>query len=152
MSRRVLVAGTVAAIAVYASAAVAQEQGFVAHATVNVANNSPVPQTVTGTGVPPFELMPHQQAMLDMNVTPPPAPTAPGSSVPVQFTYNVGQNAGPQCHGTIDMSLGMHGTQTAPYEVTNCVSHSTGVAGASCEIAVKANNGQCQGALAFTAR
>jgi len=152
MVRHVLATLTVASIAAYAAAAAAQEHPFTAHATVTVANNSAVPQTVTGTGAPPFELLPHQQAMLDMSETPPPAPNAPASNVPVQFTYNVGRTAGPQCHGTIDMSLAVQGTPASPYEVTNCVSHSTGLAGASCEIAVKANNGQCQGALAFTAR
>src|SRR6185312_5037261 len=55
------------------------DTGFVARANVKVVNNSPVPQTIAGTGVKPFELMPHQEAQLDMRVAPPPAPTAPGS-------------------------------------------------------------------------
>src|SRR5690242_17262612 len=99
------------------------EEGFVARANVKVVNNSPVPQTIAGTGVAPFELMPRQQAQLDMQVAPPPAPTAPGSSVPVRFEYSVGQGAGPQCHGTIDMSLRTEGGPANRYAVTNCVSH-----------------------------
>jgi hypothetical protein len=125
-------------------------QSFVAHATVNVANDSPVPQTVTGTNVAPFELLPHQQAMLDMRSVPPPAPTAPGSTVPVQFQYSVGQGSGPQCHGTIEMSLTSQGSATDPYQVTDCVTHSLGTDGAGCKIAVKAENARCQGGLAFS--
>jgi hypothetical protein len=128
------------------------DQPFVARANVNVANNSPVPQTIAGTGVVPFQLMPHQQAQLDMSVTPPPAPTAPGSSVPVRFEYSVGQNAGPQCHGTIDMSLDTQGQPAGRFVVTNCVAHSLGTNGADCNIAVSAQSAICQGGLAFSAR
>jgi hypothetical protein len=128
------------------------DEGFVARANVKVVNNSPVPQTITGTGVRPFELLPHQEAQLDMQVVPPPAPTAPGNSVPVRFEYSVGHGAGPQCHGTIDMSLNTQGGPTNRYAVTNCVAHSTGLNGADCNIAVSAQNAMCQGGLAFSAR
>lgn len=124
---------------------------FVARASVNVANDSPVPQTVAGTNVPPFQLLPHQQAKLDMAVVPPPGLAAPGSSVPVQFEYSVGQAAGPQCHGTIEMSLRGQGPSTDRYQVTNCVAHSLGTDGADCHIAVKAQDAACEGGLAFTA-
>src|SRR5579884_2530812 len=70
--------------------AMAPAEGFVARANVKVVNNSEVPQTIAGTGVTPFELMPHQQAQLDMRVAPPPAPTAPGSTTPVRFEYSIG--------------------------------------------------------------
>src|ERR1700760_3452767 len=126
--------------------------GFVAHAKVNVVNNSPVPQTIAGTGVAPFELMPHQQADLDMHVAPPPAPTAPGSTTPVRFEYSIGRGAGPQCHGTIDMSLNSNGSPGGQYAVTNCVAHSLGTNGGDCNIAVNAQTGMCQGGLAFSAR
>jgi hypothetical protein len=128
------------------------DTGFVAHAKVNVVNNSPVPQTIAGTGVAPFQLMPHQQADLDMHVAPPPAPTAPGSTVPVRFEYSIGQSAGPQCKGTIDMSLNMRGAPDGQYAVTNCVAHSLGTNGGDCNIAVNAQTGMCQGGLAFSAR
>lgn len=128
------------------------DEGFVARANVSVANNSPVPQTVAGTGVAPFELMPHQQAQLNMQVAPPPAPTPPGSSVPVRFEYSVGQGAGPQCHGTIDMSLDTQGGSADRSAVTHCVAHSLGTNGADCNIAVSAQNAMCQGGLAFSAR
>jgi hypothetical protein len=127
-------------------------EGFVARANVKIVNNSPAPQTIAGTGVAPFELMPRQQAQLDMQVTPPPARTAPGSSVPVRFEYSVGQGAGPQCHGTIDMSLDTRGGPANPYAVTNCVAHSLGTNGADCNIAVSAQSAMCQGGLAFSAR
>jgi hypothetical protein len=127
-------------------------QPFVARANVNVVNNSAAPQIIAGTGVTPFTLMPHQQAELDMAVAPPPAPTAPGSSVPVRFEYSVGQHTGPQCHGTIDMSLNTQGDAASRYAVTNCVAHSLGTDGADCNIAVKAQNAICQGGLAFSAR
>jgi hypothetical protein len=122
---------------------------FVAHANVSVANNSPAPQTITGTGVVPFQLMPHQQAQLDMKVTP---PTAPGTTVPVRFEYAIGQGAGPQCHGTIDMSLNAQGAANGQYQVTNCVAHSTGTNGGDCNIAVNAQHAMCEGGLAFSAR
>ncbi|HEY3918646.1 MAG TPA: hypothetical protein VGL83_12680 [Stellaceae bacterium] len=125
---------------------------FVARANISVANNSAVPETVAGTGVTPFQLMPHQQARLEMNVAPPPVATAPGSSVPVRFEYSVGQGSGPQCHGTIDMSLNTQGAPGNPYAVTNCVAHSLGTNGADCNIAVSAENAMCQGGLAFSAR
>jgi len=128
------------------------DEGFVARANVKVVNNSGVPQTIAGTGVAPFELMPHRQAQLDMQVAPPPAPTAPGSSVPVRFEYSIGQSTGPQCHGTIDMSLRTEGGPTNRYAVTNCVSHSLGTNGADCNIAVSAQNAMCEGGLAFSAR
>ena len=128
------------------------DQSFIAHANVNVVNNSPVPQIIAGTGVSPFELMPHQQAKLDMQVVPPPAPAAPGSTVPVRFEYSVGRNTGPQCHGTIDMSLNSQGPASSRYAVTNCVAHSVGTDGADCNIAVSAQNAMCQGGLAFSAR
>lgn len=128
------------------------DEGFVAQANVKVVNNSPVPQTIAGTGVAPFQLMPHQQAQLDMRVTPPPARTAPGDSVPVRFEYSVGQGAGPQCRGTIDMSLDTRGGPANRYAVTNCVAHSLGTNGADCNIAVSAQSAMCQGGLAFSAR
>jgi hypothetical protein len=128
------------------------DASFTARANVKVVNNSPVPQTIAGTGVAPFELMPHQQAQLDMQVVPPPAPTAPGGSVPVRFEYSVGQGAGPQCRGTIDMSLRTEGGPANRYAVTNCVSHSLGTNGADCNIAVSAQNAMCEGGLAFSAR
>ncbi len=128
------------------------DEGFVAHAKVDVVNNSAVPQTIAGTGVTPFQLMPHQQAKLDMRVVPPPAPTAPGSTVPVRFQYSIGQGDGPQCHGTIDMSLNTQGGPANRYAVTNCVAHSLGTNGANCNIAVKAQSAMCQGGLAFSAR
>jgi hypothetical protein len=128
------------------------DQPFVARADVSVVNNSAVPQTVSGTGVIPFQLMPDQRAQLNMSVTPPPAPTAPGSSVPVRFEYSVGQRSGPQCHGTIDMSLNTQGQPAGRYEVTNCVAHSLGTDGADCNIAVSAQHAICQGGLAFSAR
>jgi hypothetical protein len=124
-------------------------EAFVAHANVSVANNSAVPQTITGTGVVPFQLMPSQQAQLDMKVSP---PIAPGATVPVRFEYAIGQGAGPQCHGTIDMSLNTQGAANGQYQVTNCVAHSTGTNGGDCNIAVKAQNAMCQGGLAFSAR
>lgn len=128
------------------------DEGFVARANVKVVNNSPVPQTIAGTGVAPFQLMPHQQAQLDMRVTPPPVQTAPGSSVPVRFEYSVGQSVGPQCKGTIDMSLNTRGNPDSRYAVTNCVAHSLGTNGADCKIAVSAQSAMCQGGLAFSAR
>lgn len=128
------------------------DQGFVARANVKVVNNSAVPQTIAGTGVAPFELMPHQQAQLDMRVTPPSTPTAPGSSVPVRFEYSVGRSTGPQCRGTIDMSLDTRGGPASPSTVTNCVAHSLGTNGADCNIAVSAQSAMCQGGLAFSAR
>jgi hypothetical protein len=135
-----------------AAQAQAPEQPFVARASVNVANDSPVPQTVSGTNVAPFQLLPHQQARLDMAAVPPPAPTAPGSTVPVQFAYSVGQASGPQCHGTIDMSLRTEGPSVDRYAVTDCVAHSLGTDGADCHIAVKAQDAACQGGLAFSAQ
>jgi hypothetical protein len=128
------------------------EGGFIARANVKVVNNSPVPQTIAGTGVVPFQLMPKQEAQLDMRVAPPPAPTAPGSSVPVRFEYSIGQGAGPQCRGTIDMSLNTRGASDGQYTVTNCVAHSLGTNGGDCNIAVNAQTGMCQGGLAFSAR
>jgi hypothetical protein len=127
-------------------------EGFVARANVKVVNNSPVPQIIAGTGVVPFQLMPHQEAQLDMRVTPPPAPTAPGSTVPVRFEYSIGRGAGPQCHGTIDMSLNTKGDAGGQYAVTNCVAHSLGTNGGDCNIAVSAQTAMCQGGLAFSAR
>ena len=57
-------------------------EGFVARANVKVVNNSPVPQTIAGTGVVPFQLMPKQEAQLEMRGTPPPAPPGGGNGVP----------------------------------------------------------------------
>ncbi|HLI23004.1 MAG TPA: hypothetical protein VKV32_17910 [Stellaceae bacterium] len=131
------------------SQALAPANTFVARANVSVANNTNVPQTVSGTGVVPFQLMPHQQANLEMRVAP---PVAPGTSVPVRFEYSIGQSAGPQCRGTIDMSLDTEGQQSGRYEVTNCVAHSLGTNGGNCNIAVNAQNAMCQGGLAFSAR
>jgi hypothetical protein len=128
------------------------DEGFVARANVKVVNNSPVPQTIAGTGVVPFQLMPHQEAQLDMRVTPPPVATAPGNSVPVRFEYSIGQGAGPQCKGTVDMSLNTQGSPDNRYAVTNCVAHSLGTNGADCNIAVSAQHAMCQGGLAFSAR
>ena len=128
------------------------DAGFVARANVKVVNNSPAPQTIAGTGVAPFELMPHHQAQLDMQVAPPPAPTAAGSGVPVRFEYSIGRGVGPQCHGTIDMSLRTEGGPANRYAVTNCVSHSLGTNGADCNIAVSAQSAMCEGGLAFSVR
>lgn len=133
-------------------ALVPPDQPYVARAKVSVQNDSPVPQTITGTGVAPFQLMPHQQANLDMSVTPPPVATPSGGPVPVRFEYSVGQGGGPQCHGNIDMSLNMQGATDGHVEVTNCVAHSLGTDGADCKIAVSAQNAMCQGGLAFSAR
>lgn len=127
-------------------------EAFVARANVKVVNNSPVPQTIAGTGVAPFQLMPHQEAQLDMRVTPPPVATAPGSSTPVRFEYSIGQRGAPQCRGTIDMSLNSNGNPGGQYAVTNCVAHSLGTDGANCNIAVNAESGMCQGGLAFSPR
>lgn len=143
--------GVVMAQALPFTTASAQNQPFVARADINVANNSPVPQTVTGTNVAPFELMPHQQAALHMSVTPPPVQTAPGTNVPVRFEYSVGQASGPQCHGTIDLSLATSGSAFRSYEATNCVAHALGTDGANCDIAVSAKNSVCQGGLSFAA-
>jgi hypothetical protein len=126
--------------------------GFVARANVKVVNNSEAPQTIAGTGVTPFELMPHQQAQLDMRVTPPPSPTSPGNSTPVRFEYSIGHRGAAQCHGTIDMSLNASGAPGGQYAVTNCVAHSLGTDGGNCNIAVNAESGICQGGLAFSAR
>ena len=131
------------------SQAMAPADAYVARADVSVVNNSTVPQTVTGTGVLPFQLMPQQTAHLNMQVTP---PVAPGTTVPVQFQYAIGEGAGPQCHGTIDMSLNSQGQPGGRYEVTNCVAHSLGTNGGNCNIAVNAQNSMCQGGLAFSAR
>jgi hypothetical protein len=128
------------------------DQGFVARANVKVVNNSEAPQTIAGTGVTPFDLMPHQQAQLDMRVAPPPMPTAPGSTTPVRFEYSIGHRGAPQCHGTIDMSLNPSGAPGGQFAVTNCVAHSLGTDGADCNIAVNAESGMCQGGLAFSAR
>ena len=97
-----------------------------------------------------LQLLPHQQAQLAMNVTPPPAPTAPGDSVPVRFEFSVGQADGPKCRGNIDMSLHTQASAANRYEVTNCVAHSSATNGANCQIAVSAKNQACQGGLAFT--
>lgn len=134
------------------SQALAPVEGFVARANVKVVNNSPVPQTVAGTGVTPFQLMPKQEAQLDMRVVPPPVRTAQGDNVPVRFEYSIGQAAGPQCKGTVDMSLNTKGTPDGQYAVTNCVAHSLGTNGGDCNIAVNAQTGMCQGGLAFSAR
>jgi hypothetical protein len=144
--------GAVMAQALPFAPASAQDQPFVARADINVENDSPVPQTVTGTNVAPFELLPHQQAALHMSVTPPPAPTAPGTNVPVRFEYSVGQASGPQCHGTVDLSLATSGTMFRSYEATNCVAHALGTDGADCNIAVSAKNSVCQGGLSFAAQ
>lgn len=155
MIRIALTAATLAFVVAQSSPpafAQASDQPFVARASVNVANDSSVPQTVAGTSVAPFQLGPHQQARLDMAAAPPPSPTAPGSTVPVQFEYSVGQASGPQCHGTIDMSLRTQGPSMEQYAVTDCVAHSLGTDGADCHIAVKAENAACQGGLAFSAQ
>jgi hypothetical protein len=144
--------GIIAAQALPCALAQAQDQPFVARADINVQNDSPVPQTVAGTNVAPFELQPHQQAALHMSVTPPPAPTAPGSSVPVRFEYSVGQSAGPQCHGTIDMSLNATGSFFQHYDRTNCVAHALASDGANCNIAVSAKDSVCQGGLSFASQ
>jgi hypothetical protein len=153
VTRIAIVAATLALVSIQSAApgALAQtlDQPFVARASVSVANDSPVPQTVTGTSVAPFQLLPHQQARLDMRAMPPPSPT-PGSTVPVQFQYSVGQGAGPRCHGTIEMSLRTEGPSTGSYQVTDCVAHSLGTDGADCHIAVKAQDAACQGGLAFS--
>lgn len=130
----------------------APEPAFVARARVMVENNTPVPQRVTGTNVAPFQLLPHQQAELDMSATPPPAPGSVDNPAPVRFEYSVGQAPGPQCHGTIDMSLRTMGNLPNHYEVTNCVAHSLGLEGGDCNIVVSARTAFCQGGLAFSAR
>jgi hypothetical protein len=124
-----------------------QHAGFVARANVTVDNSSPVPQLVAGTNVPPFELLPYRQAQLAMNAPPP----APGSGFPVRFHYSIGQAPGPQCHGTIDMTVALRGTSASPTRATNCVAHSLGTGGARCNIAVSARNSACEGGLAFVA-
>ena len=123
---------------------------FVAHTTVTVANESPVPQIVAGTNVPPFELPPYQQAALAMSTPLPPRPV-PGSPIPVRFEYSIGMAPGPECRGTIDMRVVVRGTAASNSEATNCDAHSLGTGGASCSIAVSATNSECQGGLAFMA-
>ena len=125
-------------------------QPLVAHVHINVANNTSVSQTVSGTNVAPFELGPYQRAVLDTNVMPIPAPTVPGSTVPVQFNYSVGQNFGPSCHGSIDMALQSRGPSPGMYNVTNCVAHSLATSGANCQIDVNARHAACEGGLSLS--
>jgi hypothetical protein len=147
---RAVTGGLLAAL--LASGAPAQEPqaGFVAHANITVANSSPVPQMVAGTNVPPFELLPHQQARLAMNVNAPPPPAGQGT-VPVRFHYSVGLAPGPQCHGIIDMRVSVNGTRTSANEATHCQARSLGTGGAVCNIAVSARSSTCVGGLAFVA-
>jgi hypothetical protein len=139
-------------VALLASGALAQEPGpaFVARATVTVDNDSPVPQLVIGTNVPPFTLLPYRQAALAMSAPLPPGPV-PGSPIPVRFTYSIGQAPGPECRGTIDMRIVVRGTPANNNEATNCVAHSLGTGGARCSIAVDARDAACEGGLAFVA-
>jgi hypothetical protein len=123
---------------------------FVARANVTVENNSPVPQVVAGTGVAPFALLPNQQAQLRMSILPPPGAVVPGGTVPLRFEYSVGQAPGPQCRGTIDMSLRTHGSLMADDQVTHCLARSLGTDGAYCNIAVSARNAACVGGLSFS--
>jgi hypothetical protein len=120
---------------------------FAAQANITVENNSPVPQIVAGTNVPPFELPPHQQTMLAMSAPPP----VPGSGVPTRFHYSIGQAMGPVCRGTIDMSVMASGTIAASNEATHCFARSLGTGGANCNIAVSARDRACEGGLAFAA-
>lgn len=126
-------------------------QPFAAHASVMVENDSPVPQTVAGTSVAPFQLLPHQQAELDMSAVPPSASLSPNGRAPVRFEYSVGQSSGPMCRGTIDVDIETQG-EGSQYQVTDCSAHSLGTGGGHCEIAVNAENAVCHGALAFSAR
>jgi|SRR5579864_1341363 len=130
----------------------APQDPFVPRASVMVENNTPVPQTVAGTNVAPFQLLPHQQARLEMSAASPPPPASPGGSASVQFQYSIGQAPGPQCHGAIDMSLRTEGSIPGHYEITNCVAHSLGTEGGNCNIVVSARNAVCQGGLAFSSR
>jgi hypothetical protein len=128
----------------------APSPAFVARATVTVDNESPVPQLVAGTNVPPFTLLPYRRAALAMSAPLPPGPV-PGSPVPVRFSYSIGQAPGPQCRGTIDMRIAVRGTPANNAEATHCVAHSLGIGGASCNIAVTARDAACEGGLAFVA-
>ena len=144
----VVAGGIVVAFAATGAAAQQPQPAFLPRANVTVANNSPVPQIVAGTNVPPFELLPHQQAELAMQAPSPPVADGPR---PVRFYYSVGQAPGPQCHGTIDMTVAVRGVSTRENEATNCVAHSLGIGGASCNIAVSAHDSRCVGGLAFVA-
>lgn len=121
-----------------------------AHANITVENSSSLPELVTGTNVPPFQLLPHRQAELTMRAFPPVA-LAPGRSVPVRFHYSIGESPGPQCRGTIDIMLARRGTIANGEETTHCVARSLGTGGARCKIAVQARNSACEGGLAFFA-
>jgi hypothetical protein len=147
MFRQILASTALGILVVQLPALAAAQEPFVARANVTVENDSPVPQTVAGTNVSPFQLLPHQQAELQMSVAPPPTS---GGPPPVQFQYSVGVTPGPSCHGTIDMSL-QAGELPDQYTVTDCSAHSLGTGGADCKIAVSARNALCQGGLAFTA-
>jgi hypothetical protein len=125
---------------------------FVPRASVMVHNDTSAPQTVIGTNVAPFQLLPNQQAKLEMSAAPPPVPASPGESALVQFEYSIGQSPGPQCHGAIDMSLKTEGGIPGQYEITNCVAHSLGTDGGNCNIVINARNAVCQGGLAFSVR
>lgn len=121
---------------------------FAAHASITVQNSSPLPQLVSGTNVPPFELGPHQHARLEMSVTPPPPP--PGDRmIPVRFVYSIGTAPGPECRGAINMTVTARGTAFSENEATRCLARSLGSGGASCHIAVKAHGNVCEGGLAF---
>lgn len=144
---RALAGGLLAAV--FAAGAAAQ-QPFTAHANISVTNSSPVPQMVTGSNVPPFELLPHQHAQLKMAVTVPPPPGGEGT-FPVRFDYAVGTLPGPQCHGTIDMTVSVTGSRTGGDEATHCTARSLGLGGAVCNIAVSARSSTCIGGLAFVA-
>jgi hypothetical protein len=136
-----------AALPVPAALAQGSHPMFVAHVTVE--NRSPVPQAVAGTNVPPFELSPYRQAVLAMNAAP--LPSASGSRIPVRFYFSIGQAPGPQCRGTIDMTVIVRGTSANENEATKCVGHSLGTGGGSCNIAMNARNSVCEGGLAFVA-
>jgi hypothetical protein len=155
MFRRILVSTALTLLASqFPGPAQAQspEPPFVPRASVTVQNNTPAPQTVSGTNVAPFQLPPNQQAKLEMSAPAPPPPTTPGESASVQFQYSIGQAPGPQCHGAIDMSLKTEGSIPGHYEITDCIAHSLGTDGGDCNIVVSARSAVCQGGLAFSAR
>ena len=148
--RTAAAAGLLVALLAPGASAQAPGPAFVAHATVTVDNESPVPQLVVGTNTPPFTLLPYRQAALAMSAPLPPGPL-PGRPVPVRFAYSIGQAPGPQCRGTVDMRIVVRGTPADNAEATHCVAHSLGTGGASCNIAVSARDAVCEGGLAFVA-
>ena len=155
MSRLLMAVATAASfLAQLPSGALAQAppSRLIAQANVTVANDSPVPQVVAGSGVSPFTLPPRQQAQLRMSIVLPPRPMARSGVVPVRFEYSVGEAPGPQCQGTIDLRLSVQGTVDNNDQITDCRARSLGTDGAHCKIAVSARNAVCEGGLAFSAR